>query len=119
MRPPRTCRPICAAEWSRPYRKIRRDRGTPCCGVFGHERAPRPRLPTIAASLSEQLRDATTGALGAHARRKEMSMSETGWTPELVAERLAEGAGVLARAPDGEMRGYFEPGRRLVGAKSK
>jgi hypothetical protein len=46
---------------------------------------------------------------------KEMSMSETGWTPELVAERLAEAADVLARLPDTKMRGYYGPWRILVG----
>jgi hypothetical protein len=42
-------------------------------------------------------------------------MSETGWTPELVAERLAEAADVLARLPDAKMRGYYDPWRILVG----
>jgi Domain of unknown function (DUF6362) len=46
---------------------------------------------------------------------KEMSMSETGWTPELVAARLAEAADVLARLPDAKMRGYYGPWRTLVG----
>jgi hypothetical protein len=50
---------------------------------------------------------------------KEMSMSETGWTPELVAERLAEAADVLARLPDTKMRGYYGPWRILVGATRK
>ena len=31
-------------------------------------------------------------------------MSETGWTSELVAERLVEAADVLARLPDAKMR---------------
>lgn len=43
-------------------------------------------------------------------------MAETGWTPELVAERLAEAADVLARLPDAKMRGYYGPWRILVGA---
>jgi Domain of unknown function (DUF6362) len=45
-----------------------------------------------------------------------MSMSETGWTPKLIVERLAEAADVLARLPDAKMRGYYDPWRRLVGA---
>src|SRR5918996_1489091 len=116
MRPPRTCRPICAAEWRRPYRPIRRDRGTPCCGVFGHERAPRPRPPTVAASLSDQLRNATTGALGTRGRRRAMSMSQTGWTSELVADRLAEAADVLARLPEERAPGLYDLWPRIVGA---
>ena len=39
---------------------------------------------------------------------KEISMSETGWTSELVAERLAEAADVLARLPEAKMRGYYD-----------
>ena len=46
-------------------------------------------------------------------------MSETGWTPELVAERLAEAADVLARLPDAKMRGYYGPWKRLVGATGR
>ena len=65
--------------------------------------------PPVAASLSEQLRDATTGALGRHGRRMAMSMSETGWTSELVAERLAEAADVLARLPEERVRGILRP----------
>jgi Domain of unknown function (DUF6362) len=38
---------------------------------------------------------------------KEMSMSETGWTPELVAERLAEAADVLARLPQPRVPGLY------------
>ena len=44
---------------------------------------------------------------------KEMSMSETGWTAELVAERLAEAADVLARLPEAKMRGYYGPWKIL------
>jgi hypothetical protein len=51
-----------------------------------------------------------------HGRRNEISMSETGWTPELVAQRLAEAVDVLARLPDAKMRGYYGPWRTLVGA---
>jgi hypothetical protein len=46
-------------------------------------------------------------------------VSETGWTPELVAERLAEAADVLARLPDAKMRGYYGPWRTLVVAKGR
>jgi Domain of unknown function (DUF6362) len=46
---------------------------------------------------------------------KEMSMSETGWTPELVAERLAEVADVLARLPEERSRGFYDLWPRLVG----
>jgi Domain of unknown function (DUF6362) len=46
-------------------------------------------------------------------------MSETGWTSELVAERLAEAAEVLARLPDAKMRGYYGPWRILVGATGR
>ena len=42
-------------------------------------------------------------------------MSETGWTPELVAERLAEAADVLARLPDERVRGLYVLWPRLVG----
>jgi uncharacterized protein DUF6362 len=48
-----------------------------------------------------------------------MRMSETGWTPELVAERLAEAADVLVRLPDAKMRGYYGSWRRLIGATSR
>jgi hypothetical protein len=41
-------------------------------------------------------------------------MPEVPWTPELVAERLAEAADVLARLPDAKMRGYYDPWRILV-----
>ena len=37
-----------------------------------------------------------------------MSMSETGWTSELVAERLAEAADVLARLPEERIRGFYD-----------
>jgi hypothetical protein len=50
---------------------------------------------------------------------KEMSMSETGWTAELVAERLAEAADVLARLPEAKMRGYYGPWKTLVGATGR
>jgi Domain of unknown function (DUF6362) len=46
---------------------------------------------------------------------KEMSMCETGWTPGLVAERLAEAADVLARLPDAKMRGLYDLWPKLVG----
>jgi Domain of unknown function (DUF6362) len=46
-------------------------------------------------------------------------MSETGWTSELVAERLAEAADVLARLPEAKMRGYYDPWRTLVGATGR
>jgi Domain of unknown function (DUF6362) len=42
-------------------------------------------------------------------------MSETGWTPELVAERLAEAADVLARLPKERARGFYDLWPRLVG----
>jgi Domain of unknown function (DUF6362) len=74
------------------------------------------RPPTVAASLSDQLRNATTGALGAHGRRRAMSMSETGWTSELVAERLAEAADVLARLPEERVPGFYDLWPRIVGA---
>jgi Domain of unknown function (DUF6362) len=44
-----------------------------------------------------------------------MSMSETGWTPELVAERLAEAADVLARLPKERARGFYDLWPRLLG----
>jgi hypothetical protein len=43
------------------------------------------------------------------------SMSETGSTPELVAERLAEAADVLARLPDERVRGLYDLWPRLIG----
>jgi len=46
-------------------------------------------------------------------------MSEAGWAPELVAERLAEAADVLARLPDAKLRGYYGPWRTLVGATDR
>jgi hypothetical protein len=42
-------------------------------------------------------------------------LSETGWTPELVAERLAEAADVLARLPGERSRGFYDLWPRLVG----
>jgi hypothetical protein len=72
--------------------------------------------PTVAASLSDQLRNATTGALGTHRRRMAMSMPETGWTSELVAERLAEAADVLARLPEERVHGFYDLWPRMVGA---
>jgi Domain of unknown function (DUF6362) len=42
-------------------------------------------------------------------------MSATGWTPELVAERLAEAADVLARLPQERARGFYDLWPRLVG----
>jgi hypothetical protein len=76
-----------------------------------------PGRPPWTPTFSEQLRAATTGALGAHG--KEMSMSETGWTPELVAERLAEAADVLARLPDERAGGFYDLWPRLVGATGR
>ena len=74
-------------------------------------RPPSPPAP------SEQLRDATTGALAAHGRRKQMSMSEIGWTPELVAERLEEAVDVLARLPEERVRGLYDLWPRMIGAR--
>jgi DNA-binding CsgD family transcriptional regulator len=48
-----------------------------------------------------------------------MSMSETGWTPELVAERLAEAADVLARLPEVRARGFYDLWPRLIGEPSR
>ena len=45
-----------------------------------------------------------------------MSMSETGWTSELVAERLVEAADVLARLPEEGARGFYDLWPRMVGA---
>ena len=42
-------------------------------------------------------------------------MCEPKWTPELVAERLAEAADVLARLPDERVRGLYDLWPRLVG----
>ena len=42
-------------------------------------------------------------------------MSETGWTPELVAKRLAEAADVLARLPEERSRGFYDLWSRIVG----
>jgi Domain of unknown function (DUF6362) len=44
-------------------------------------------------------------------------MAETGWTPELVAERLAEAADVLARLPEERARGFYDLWPRLVGER--
>jgi hypothetical protein len=74
-----------------------------------------PKAAAIASSL-EQLRDATTGALRAHGQRKEMSTSEMAWRPELVAERLAEAADVLARLPEERVRGLYDLWPRIIGA---
>jgi Domain of unknown function (DUF6362) len=52
-------------------------------------------------------------ALGAG---KKMSVSETGWTPELVAARLAEAADVLARLPEDRVRGFYDLWASIVGA---
>jgi hypothetical protein len=41
-------------------------------------------------------------------------MSETGWTPELVAERLAEAADVLARLPQERARGFYDLWSRII-----
>ena len=43
-------------------------------------------------------------------------MPETGWTPELVAERLAEAADVLARLPEERVRGFYDLWPRIIGA---
>ena len=48
-----------------------------------------------------------------------MSMSETAWTPELVAERLAEAVDVLARLPDERVGGFYDLWPRLVGATDR
>ena len=45
-----------------------------------------------------------------------MSISETGWTPALVAERLAEAADVLARLPEERIRGFYDLWPRILGA---
>jgi Domain of unknown function (DUF6362) len=44
-------------------------------------------------------------------------MAETGWTPELVAERLAEAADVLARLPEERARGFYGLWPRIVEAQ--
>jgi hypothetical protein len=49
--------------------------------------------------------------------RKEMSMSETGWTPELVAERLAEAADVLARLPEERVPGLYDLWPKITGVR--
>ncbi len=46
-------------------------------------------------------------------------MSETGWTPGLVAERLAEAADVLARLPDERAGGFYDLWPRIVGATGR
>ena len=46
-------------------------------------------------------------------------MPETGWTRELVAERLAEAADVLAGLPAERAAGYYDLWPRLVGAAGK
>ena len=46
-----------------------------------------------------------------------MSMSETGWTPELVAERLEEAVDVLARLPEERVRGLYDLWPRMIGAR--
>jgi hypothetical protein len=38
------------------------------------------------------------------------------WTPKLIAERLAEAAGVLARLPEERVRGFHDLWPRIVGA---
>jgi Domain of unknown function (DUF6362) len=50
---------------------------------------------------------------------KQMSMSETGWTPDLVAARLAEAADVLARLPAESARGFYDLWPKLVGEPSR
>jgi Domain of unknown function (DUF6362) len=45
-----------------------------------------------------------------------MSMSETGWTSELVAGRLAEAADVLARLPEERVPGFYDLWPRIVAA---
>jgi hypothetical protein len=46
-------------------------------------------------------------------------MSETAWTPELVAERLAEAVDVLSRLPDERVGGFYDLWPRLVGATDR
>jgi hypothetical protein len=46
-------------------------------------------------------------------------MSETGWTPELVAKRLAEAADVLARLPEERVRGLYDLWPKLIGAPGR
>jgi hypothetical protein len=46
-------------------------------------------------------------------------MSETGWTPEVVAERLAEAADVLARLPDERAGGFYDLWPRLIAATGR
>ncbi len=45
-----------------------------------------------------------------------MSISESGWTPALVAERLAEAADVLARLPEERIPGFYDLWPRILGA---
>ena len=45
-------------------------------------------------------------------------MSKAAWTPELVAERLEEAVGVLARLPEDKVRGVYDLWPRLVGEAS-
>ena len=46
-------------------------------------------------------------------------MAQTGWTPELVAGRLAEAADVLSRLPGQRALGYYDLWPRLVGAPDR
>jgi hypothetical protein len=48
-----------------------------------------------------------------------MNMAQTGWTPELVAGRLAEAADVLSRLPGQRALGYYDLWPRLVGAPDR
>ena len=43
----------------------------------------------------------------------------TGWTAQLVAERLAEAADVLSRLPDDRVGGFYDFWPRLVGAANR
>jgi Domain of unknown function (DUF6362) len=45
---------------------------------------------------------------------KEISMSETGWTPKLVRERLEEAVDVLARLPEERVRGFYDLWPRVI-----
>jgi DNA-binding CsgD family transcriptional regulator len=46
---------------------------------------------------------------------RSMHLTRPGWTPSLVAERLAEAADALARLPDQRVRGLYDLWPRLVG----
>jgi hypothetical protein len=46
-------------------------------------------------------------------------MSEPGWTPELIAERLEEAVDVLSRLPEDKVRGLYDLWPRLIGTPSR